>query len=156
MLHIKLIAFGRLKESHWRLACAEYEERLGAYCKLETIELAPIPLPEKPSPAQIEQALAGEAKSAGAKILKKASVVALCVEGRQLSSEQFAAWIGTQPNEITFLVGSSFGLDESLKAKAALRLSMSEMTFPHQLARVMLLEQIYRALNLSHGGKYHK
>ena len=156
MLHIKLVVFGKLKEAYLRQACAEYEKRLGAYCKLETIELTPAPLPEKPTPAQIEQALAAEAKSAGEKILKNASVVALCVEGRQMSSEQFAAWIGTQPNAITILAGSSFGLDDFLKAKADLRLSMSEMTFPHQLARVMLLEQLYRALNLNHGGKYHK
>jgi len=154
MLHIKLIVFGRLKEAHWRLASAEYEKRLGAYCKLETIELSPAPLPEKPSEAQIVSALLLEANAAQRKIA--GTCAALCVEGRQMGSEALGDWLGRQSGAVSFLIGSSFGLDESLKARADLRLSMSDMTFPHQLARVMLLEQLYRALNRNHGGKYHK
>jgi len=154
MLHIKLVLFGKLKEPHWQQAAAEYEKRLGAYCKLETIEFPPAPLPEKPSDAQILKALSLESAAAQQKI--KGACAALCVEGRQLSSEQLSDWLGRQSGTVTFLIGSSFGLDESLKTQANLRLSMSAMTFPHQFARVMLLEQLYRALNLAHGGKYHK
>ena len=155
MHRVKLICFGKLKEPYLRQACAEYEKRLGPWCKLETIELPPAALPDNPSAAQIEQALSAEAKLAGEKILKNASVAALCVEGRQMSSEQFAAWIAGQ-SEIALLIGSSFGLNEELKCRADLRLSLSKMTFPHQLARVNLLEQLYRASQIQTGGKYHK
>jgi len=155
MRRIKLICFGKLKEPYWRAACAEYEKRLGPCCKLETIEINPAPLPDNPSQAQIEQALAQEAQLAQAKIPKSASLVALCVEGRQMSSEQFATWMEGQ-SEIALVIGSSFGLHESIKQQAQLKLSLSEMTFPHQLARVMLLEQIYRASQIQTGGKYHK
>jgi len=155
MRHVKLILFGKLRETYLQQACAEYEKRLGAYCRLETIELPPAVLPDKPSTAQIAQALAAEAKLAGEKIIKTAAVAALCVEGRQMSSEQFAAWLESQ-SEVTFLIGSSFGLGEGLKTQAQLKLSFSAMTFPHQLARVMLLEQIYRASQIQTGGKYHK
>ncbi|MDR2686587.1 MAG: 23S rRNA (pseudouridine(1915)-N(3))-methyltransferase RlmH [Oscillospiraceae bacterium] len=156
MRRIKLICFGKLKEPHWRQACAEYEKRLQAFCRLETVELPPAALPDAPSAAQIEQALLAEAKLAWEKIPKDAGVAALCVEGRQLSSEQFAAWLGAQPNETAIVVGSSFGLHESVKTQAQLRLSLSHMTFPRQLARVNLLEQIYRAFQIQTGGKYHK
>ena len=155
MRRIKLICFGRLKEPYLREACAEYEKRLGPWCRLETIELPPAALPDNPSAAQIEQALAAEAKLAGERIVKNATVAALCVEGRQMSSEQFAAWLEGQ-GEVALLVGSSFGLSEALKTQAQLKLSLSHMTFPHQLARIMLLEQIYRASQIQTGGKYHK
>jgi len=155
MRHIKLICFGKLKEPYLRAACAEYEKRLQPFCKLETIELGPAPLPDNPSQAQIEQALAQEAQLAQAKILKNASLAALCVEGRQMTSEQFAAWLEGQ-SEVAFLIGSSYGLHESIKTQAQLKLSLSYMTFPHQLARVNLLEQIYRASQIQTGGKYHK
>jgi len=156
MRRVKLICFGKLKEPYWRAACAEYEKRLGPYCKIETIELTPVPLPDEPSPAQISQALAQEAKLAAGKIPKGASVAALCVEGGQMSSEQFAAWIDAQPGEVAILIGSSYGLSEELKARAQLRLSLSKMTFSHQSARVNLLEQVYRAVQINTGGKYHK
>ena len=156
MRHVKILPFGKLKEPYLRQACAEYEKRLGTYCKLESVELPPAALPDMPTAAQIEQALSAEAKLAREKIVKGACVIALCVEGRQMSSEQFAAWIDAQPNEIAILIGSSEGMDEELKARANLRLSLSAMTFPHQLARVMLLEQLYRAFQINTGGKYHK
>ena len=155
MRHIKLICFGSLKEPYLREACAEYEKRLQSWCKLGTIELNPVFLPDNPSPTQIERALSAEAKHAGGNILRNASVAALCVEGRQMTSEQFAAWLEEQ-NEVAFLIGSSFGLSEALKKQAHLKLSLSDMTFPHQLVRVMLLEQIYRASQIQTGGKYHK
>jgi len=156
MRRVKIICFGKLKEPHWRQACAEYEKRLGPWCRLEVIELPPAALSDMPSAAQIEQALDTETKLALSKIPKGASIAALCVEGRQMRSEQFAAWIDAQPNEIAFLIGSSFGLSETIKTQAQLKLSLSDMTFPHQLARVMLLEQIYRASQIQSGGKYHK
>ena len=156
MRRITLILFGKPKEPCLRQACAEYEKRLGAWCRLETVELAPAPLPDAPPAARIAQALESEAKRALAKIPKGAGVAALCVEGRPMRSEQFAAWIDAQPNEIAILIGSSYGMGEALKARANLRLSMSAMTFPHQLARVMLLEQLYRAFQIQLGGKYHK
>jgi len=144
MRTIKLILFGKLKEPYLRDACAEYEKRLGAYCKLETIELPP------------QRTLDEEARLALSKISRQASVAVLCIEGRQLSSEDFAAWLEQQPNETAILIGSSHGMSEELKARANLRLSMSAMTFPHQLARVMALEQLYRAFQINTGGKYHK
>ena len=155
MRHIKLICFGKLKEPHWRQSCAEYEKRLGPWCKLETVELNPVPLPDNPSPAQIEQALAQEAQMAQARLARGTALAALCVEGGQMTSEQFAAWLEAQ-SEIALLIGSSFGLHESIKTQAQLKLSLSNMTFPHQLARVALLEQIYRASQILSGGKYHK
>ncbi|MCL1952938.1 MAG: 23S rRNA (pseudouridine(1915)-N(3))-methyltransferase RlmH [Oscillospiraceae bacterium] len=155
MRHIKLICFGRLKELYWRAACAEYEKRLQPFCKLEIVELNPVPLPDEPSAAQMEQALEAEAKLAGGKLPGGAAVAALCVEGQQMSSEQFAAWLAGR-GEVALVIGSSFGLGESIKARAELRLSLSDMTFPHQLARVMVLEQVYRAMQIQTGGKYHK
>ncbi len=159
MLHVKLIVFGKCKEPYLREACREYEKRLGGYCRLETAELQPAALPENPGQAQIAAALAAEEKLAFAALPPQARLAALCVEGIALSSEQFSAWLeeaAMQSGNVALLIGSSFGLSEALKRQAALRLSLSAMTFPHQLARVMLLEQIYRALQIAAGGKYHK
>jgi len=144
MQTIKLIAMGKLKEDYLRAACAEYTKRLQGHCKPEIIELEP------------QRSLELEAKLLQSKLGKQAAVCALCVEGKPLSSEELAAWLAKQPSEVNFLIGSSHGLCESIKARADLRLSMSAMTFPHQLARVMLLEQLYRAAQINHGGKYHK
>ena len=160
MLHVRLICVGKLKEKFYREACAEYEKRLKGYCKLEIIELAEQRLPDSPSQAQIDAALAKEAEAIRAKIPAGSAVVAMCIEGDTLSSEQFAdklsKWMGSGVSHISVLIGGSCGLDESLKKSAQLRLSMSPMTFPHHLARVMVLEQLYRALNIASGGKYHK
>ncbi|MCL2195227.1 MAG: 23S rRNA (pseudouridine(1915)-N(3))-methyltransferase RlmH [Oscillospiraceae bacterium] len=144
MQTIKLIAVGKLKEDYLRAACAEYTKRLSAFCKLEVIELEP------------QRSLELEAKLLQSKLGKQASVCALCVEGKPLTSEVFAAWLAKQPSEVDFLIGSSHGLCDSIKARADLRLSMSAMTLPHQLARVVLLEQVYRACSINGGGKYHK
>ncbi|MCL2105928.1 MAG: 23S rRNA (pseudouridine(1915)-N(3))-methyltransferase RlmH [Oscillospiraceae bacterium] len=159
MLHIHLVAFGKCREPYLREACGEYEKRLRPYCRLETTQLTPTPLPERPSPAQVRAALEAEARLALAAIPSQAIAAALCVEGGQLSSEGFSRWLeeaALRGGRVCFLIGSAHGLDESLKRRAALRLSLSEMTFPHQLARVMLLEQIYRGFQISGGGKYHK
>jgi 23S rRNA (pseudouridine1915-N3)-methyltransferase len=155
MHRVKVICFGRLKEPYLREACAEYEKRLSAFCRMETVELPPETLSDTSSPAQIIQALEQEAQLALAKLPKQACLCATCVEGRQLSSEEFGAWLAAQ-GEIAILIGSSYGLSEMLKARASLKLSISKMTFPHQLVRVMLLEQLYRGFSLAAGRKYHK
>ena len=159
MFNVKLIAVGKLKESYLTEAVSEYAKRLKAYCKFEIIELKEAFLPENPSEKEIEAALSQEAKD----ILKAAAdsvTVALCIEGKQTSSEGLAKEIekfgNTGNGSISFIIGSSHGLSNEVKNRAARRLSMSEMTFPHQLARVMVAEQIYRAFSIMNNGKYHK
>jgi 23S rRNA (pseudouridine1915-N3)-methyltransferase len=160
MLNINIICLGRLKEDYLRAACKEYEKRLGTMCKLTISELEPIALPQNPSDKQIENALSKEAEMIEGKMLKNAVTYAMCIEGKQRSSEELAQEfsdiaVGGR-SAVNFIIGSSFGLAPEIKAKADYRLSMSKMTFPHQLARVMLLEQIYRAHSINVGNKYHK
>lgn len=159
MFKIKLIAIGNLKEGYWRDALAEYKKRLGAFAQVEIIELKEERVPESPSPAEIEAALEKEAGAILAAIPPRAFVTALCVEGKQLSSEAFAKKISDtsmQASEIVFIIGSSHGLSDKVKSAADMRLSVSEMTFPHQLMKVVLMESIYRAFNIISGTKYHK
>lgn len=160
MLSVRLICVGKLKETFYRDACAEYEKRLKGYCKTEIVELPEQRLTERPSQAQMDAALAKEADAIRAKIPQGSAVIAMCIEGERQSSEQFAqtlsGWMNGGISHISVLIGGSCGLDEALKRTAQLRLSMSPMTFPHHLARVMVLEQVYRALNIAAGGKYHK
>lgn len=160
MLSVRLICVGKLKERFYRDACAEYEKRLKAYCKLEIIELNEQRLPDSPTPALIQSALSKEAEAIRQKIPPGSAVIAMCIEGKPLSSEGLAERItgitGRGFSRLCILIGGSCGMDEALKQSADLWLSMSPMTFPHHLARVMVLEQIYRALNINAGGKYHK
>ena len=160
MLSVRRICVGKLGEKFWADAVKEYAKRLGAYCKLEIIELPEQRLPQEPSAGEIAQALDREAALIEAKIPQGAAVVALCVEGKPMSSEQFADYLGkltvSGTSRVCLLIGGSCGMAERIKQRAALRLSMSPMTFPHHLARVMVLEQLYRALNIAAGGKYHK
>ena len=160
MLSVTVIALGKLKEKYLRDAVDEYKKRLSAAIKLNIIELSPAPLSQSPSEKEKENALSAEAEMIRAKIPKGAYAIALCIEGKMLSSEKLAGLFESVPlsgkSEIVFIIGSSFGLSESIKKEADLRLSMSPMTFPHQLARIMLLEQIYRATQINYGGKYHK
>lgn len=160
MLGVRLICVGRLGEKFWTQAVKEYEKRLGAYCKLEIIELPEQRLPQTPSEGEIAQALDREAALIESRIWPGAAVIAMCVEGKPMSSEQLADYFSrltvSGTSKICLLIGSSCGLSERVKQRAALRLSMSPMTFPHHLARVMVLEQVYRALNIAAGGKYHK
>nr|WP_319487988.1 23S rRNA (pseudouridine(1915)-N(3))-methyltransferase RlmH [uncultured Caproiciproducens sp.] len=159
MLTVNLICVGKLKEAYWRAASAEYEKRLHAFCNFSITELSECRLPDNPSDAQIEAAL----KTEGSNILSAAgnsAVFALCIEGKTLSSEQLSEKISTLAvngtSTISFLIGSSFGLSDEVKHRADFRLSMSLMTFPHQLARVMLCEQVYRAFQIINHGRYHK
>ena len=159
MIKITVIALASLKEKYLKDAAAEYIKRLGAYCDLKIIELDPVRLPEKPSDAEINSALEREAELILKKIPAGDYVVPLCIEGKQLSSEEFSGVLEQKMNigrGVTFIIGSSCGLADMVKRRADLRLSFSKMTFPHQLFRVMLLEQIYRAFKICSGGAYHK
>lgn len=160
MLNINIISVGKLKETYLRDASAEYQKRLGAFCRLEIIEISSFKLPENPSPAQIDAALNREGSHITAKIPANSMVYVLCIEGKMLSSEELSAKLSAAANEgtsnITFIIGGSHGLSEEIKKRADFVLSMSRMTFPHQLARIMMLEQLYRAFMISSGGKYHK
>lgn len=160
MQKVTVLCIGKLKERFYADAAAEYEKRLSRYCKLKIVELPEERLPENPSPAEIEAALAREAAAIRGKLPPGCCLAALCVEGTLCSSEELARqmeiWGGQGEKQIVFLIGGSFGLHPSVKALARLRLSMSPMTFPHHLARVMLLEQIYRAYQIHAGTRYHK
>lgn len=160
MLNINIICVGRLKEKYLSDACAEYQKRLSAYCKLNITEVPGVKLPENPSEAQIQSGLIGEGVRIIEKLPQGALVYSMCIEGEQLSSEELSTEISSVAvngcSNITFIIGGSFGLSDDVKNGSKKKLSMSRMTFPHQLARVMLLEQLYRAFQISNGGKYHK
>ena len=159
MQRITVLCVGKLKEKFYTDAAAEYIKRLSRYCRIEVTELPESRLPEDPSTAEIQKALAAEGSAIRAK-LDGGAVVAMCIEGQTCSSEalskKLAAFALEGKSRVTFLIGGSFGLDETLKKQADWRLSMSPMTFPHHLARVMLLEQIYRACQIAEGTRYHK
>lgn len=159
MMKITVIALASLKEKYLKEAADEYIKRLGAFCNLKIIELDPVRLPEKPSYAEISAALSREAELIAKKIPAGDFVVPLCIEGKQLSSEEFAEMLEEKVNigrGVTFIIGSSCGLSDDIKRRADLKLSFSKMTFPHKLFRVMLLEQLYRAFKICSGGAYHK
>lgn len=159
MIKVKLITVGTLKEDYLRSAAAEYEKRLGAFCRFELVQLKEERLSEIPSQNEIKAVLDKEAVKIIEQISSSAFCVALCVEGKQLSSEEFAEKIeavSMEKSEICFVIGSSYGLSDVVKQRADMRLSVSKLTFPHQLMRVILLEAIYRAFNIQRGTKYHK
>ena len=160
MLGVTLICVGKMKEKHYISAFEEYQKRLGAFCRFELIEIPEQRLSEEPSEKEIAGALEKEAAEIEKKIPNGAALVAMCVEGTQKSSTELAAqlrqWANSGYSRVCFLVGGSFGMSERIKAKAELRLSVSKMTFPHHLFRVMLAEQIYRAFTINEGSRYHK
>ena len=160
MMTVRVIALGKLKENYLRDACAEYQKRLQGFCRTEIVELTPQRLSDNPSDTEIAQALEKEADEIMRHIPSGARVYAMCIEGKPMTSEQFSADLDkaavSGAGTVVFVLGSSFGLSPRVKTASHVRLSMSAMTFPHQLARVMLLEQLYRAFQISHGGKYHK
>ena len=160
MQKVTLICVGKLKEKFYAQATAEYAKRLSRFCKLEIVELPESRLSDSPSPAEISQALTAEAALIEAKLPKGSALVAMCIEGEELSSPQLAEkmrqFAVSGVSNLTFLIGGSVGLSPAIKAQADFRLSMSPMTFPHHLARVMVLEQIYRAYQINAGTKYHK
>lgn len=159
MLQIKLITVGTLKEDYLRAAVGEYSKRISSYAKLEIVALREARVPDDPSPAQIAAALRDEADRILAAMPARAMKIALCVEGKQLDSPELSRLLERGAAEagcVCTVIGSSHGLDERVKAACAHRLSVSKLTFPHQLMQVILLEAIYRGLSISHGSKYHK
>ena len=159
-MNVTVISLGKLKEKYLRDAIDEYAKRISAYAKCDIIELNPVRLSDNPSPAEIQNALSKEAEEIKKKIPNNSYVFSLCIEGKAKSSEDFAKSIQDATlngkSSIVFIIGSSFGLSPEIKALSDFKLSFSPMTFPHQLMRVMLLEQIYRAFQINTNGKYHK
>lgn len=161
MMSINIIAVGKLKEEYLRDASSEYSKRLSGFCRLNITELPESRLSDNPSEKEIQIALSNEARLIEEQINKKPALnIAMCIEGKQLSSEELSQKIVDAgingKSTINFIIGSSFGISPKIKSKADFKLSMSRMTFPHQLARILLLEQIYRSFHISGGGKYHK
>lgn len=159
-MNITVISLGKLKEKYLRDAIDEYSKRIAAYGKLDITELTPVRLSDNPSQTEIDNALSKEAEEIKKKIPNGSYVFSLCVEGKQKSSEELAKAFKdialNGKSNIVFIIGSSFGLAPEIKKLSDCRLSFSPMTFPHQLMRVMLLEQIYRAFQINNNGKYHK
>lgn len=160
MLNVSIVCVGNLKEKYWTQACAEYSKRLGAFCRFSIVEVAEEKLRDDTSPSAIARTIEKEGERLLAAAPKGAKLLALCIEGKQRSSEELAAELADLAvggcSSIAFLIGGSWGLSDKVKQAAAVRISMSRMTFPHQLARVMLCEQLYRAFMINGGGKYHK
>ena len=160
MFDITLITMGKLKEKFYLSAAEEYAKRLKGYCRFQLLELPEHRLPEDPSPAEIQAGLEKEAELILSKLPKGAWFCVFTPEGKNLSSEEFAGKLKdvklSGKSSACFLIGSSFGMAERLKAMADLKLSMGKMTFPHHLARIMVLEQLYRAEAIQAGSKYHK
>ncbi len=157
-MQIQLLTVGKQREPHLLAAQEVYQKRLTPFCKFTFTELPAVRLSDKPSEKEIQAALEQEATAI--RKAAKGELIALCIEGKQRSSEAFAKLITEElpmrTGAVTFVIGSSFGLSETLKREATVRLSMSEMTFPHALASVMLMEQLYRAYQISKNSGYHK
>lgn len=159
-MNIDIIYVGTLKESYWKDASEEYIKRLKSYCKLEMIQIKEAPLPKNASPADEEAVKNIEGKAILNKIKKKSYIIALDIPGKEFSSESFASNLSKIANDgnskIVFIIGGSLGLSNEVLKQSNQRLSFSRMTFPHQLMRVILLEQIYRAFKINKGEVYHK
>ncbi len=160
MFNIQIICVGKLKEKFYQDACAEYMKRLTPYCRLTVTEVPETKISKDPSLGEITAALDKEGDAIRAKLPSSPYIVAMCVEGVSVSSEELSqmltAWSFQSTKNLVFLIGGSYGLHPSIKAESDVQLSMSLMTFPHHLARVMLLEQLYRAFKIDEGSGYHK
>ena len=160
MIQVEIIYLGGEKETYYKDAANEYIKRLGAFCTFSEKIIKDEKLPQNPSEKEIAAALEKEADRILSELKPKHLKIAMCIEGRQMSSEELASTFDSVPmrglSGITFIIGSSEGLSERVKKACDIRLSMSKMTFPHRLARVMLLEQIYRAFSICAGMHYHK
>ena len=159
MLKITIIAVGKAKERYLADGYSEYSKRLSGYCNLNVVELSPAKADESSS-ASILAAIENEGDRILAKTPSRALILPLCIEGKQMPSTSLAELIRSTANsgisEVCFIIGGSYGLSDRVKKLGKIKFSMSEMTFPHQLARLMLLEQIYRAFKINEGGNYHK
>ncbi len=159
MLNVNIICVGNLKEKFFSDALSEYKKRLSRYCKFEVVELPEEKIADNVTQSQIEKTLQKEGEKILSKIGKSDYVIAMCIEGKQLSSEELARKIediSFSNSTVNFVIGGSWGLSPDVKSRADMRLSVSKMTFPHQLFRVMLSEQIYRAFSINANAKYHK
>ena len=159
MINVTVIAVGRLKESYLRDGCNEYIKRLGAYSKPQIIEINEERASDNPSESEIQAVIEKEGERIISKIPKGATVIPLCIEGREYSSPDFSRLIeniSMTSSHICFVIGGSFGLSDRVKSLGKDKLSFGKMTLPHQLARMVLLEQIYRAFSISNNSKYHK
>ena len=159
MIQVTVITVGNLKEAYWRDAVGEYEKRLNGFCKTEILQLKEARLPEAPSEGEVRAALADEGKRILAAMPARSYRIALCVEGKQFSSESLAKKLESvlaETGNLCLVIGSSHGISPEVKAACDLRLSVSELTFPHQMMRVLLLEVLYRCFNIIKGTRYHK
>ena len=161
MQNIDLICIGKMNASYFAQGVAEYQKRLGGFCNFRIVELPEVQIADKnASDKQIAKALQKEGEAILASVRKGAYLVALCVEGKQISSEELAAMLADRAisgaGDIAFVIGSSHGLDDSVKRAAQARISMGRITLTHQLARLVLTEQLYRAYTINAGMKYHK
>ncbi len=160
MIKITIIAVGRLKEKYFLGASEEYEKRLSRFCKLNIIEIEPEKLPDEPNASSVSSALQKEGKKILDKIPSDAFVTAMCIEGKQVDSEALSRKIeegaARGVGHRIYIIGGSYGLSDEVKSRADEKMSMSLMTFPHKLARIMLLEQVYRAFMIIGGGTDHK
>jgi len=157
---IRIIAVGKLKEKYWQDAVKEYGKRMEPYTRVEIVEVGEEKLPEHPSAAEIEQALTREGKSIRRHIPPSSYVICLAIKGKMLSSEELSDFISRQTlqghSKIVFIIGSSYGLAQEVLGNSDFLLSFSPMTFPHQMMRVILLEQLYRSFRIAKGEPYHK
>ena len=159
MMNVTVLAVGKLKESYLRDGCGEYVKRLSAYAKVNVIEINEEKCSDNPSDSEIQNVIKKEGERIIKKIPKGAVVIPLCIEGKEYDSREFSALlenISLSSSHICFVIGGSFGLDDEVKALGKIKLSFGKMTLPHQLARMVLLEQIYRAFSISNNSKYHK
>lgn len=158
MTAVTLIHVGDFREGYFREAEEEYRKRLRRFCDYRTVLIPEERISDEESRPLVQRALEKEAEKIRAAIPPRSTVIALCVEGKQLSSESFASLLGekAQSGPLCFLIGSSHGLDEALKRECQVRLSLSAMTFPHRIARLLLAEQIYRGFSILAGSSYHK
>lgn len=160
MVKVEVICVGKLKERYFKDACSEYIKRLLPYCKLSIVEVDEYKTNSNPSKSEIDITKRMEGKKIISKISSNSFVISLCIEGNMIDSEELSKKIEilsvSGVSCITFIIGGSFGLSDDVKNISNFKLSISKMTFPHQLARVILLEQIYRAFQISNSGKYHK
>lgn len=159
MIQVTVITVGNLKESYWRDAVSEYEKRLSAFCRPTLVQLKETKVPDDPSDGEIRAALADEGKRILAAMPPRSYRIALCVEGKQFSSEELAEKLDgalTEQGHLCLVIGSSHGLAPEVKEACQLRLSVSKLTFPHQMMRALLLEVLYRSFSILRGTKYHK
>ena len=160
MQTVTIISVGKLKDAFFEMASDEYLKRLKAYAKVNIIEIKAGVLPDNPKDGEISAVLEREGEEILKKIPSSAKVVTLCIEGRLYSSEDMARLLSDTAlsgiSHIVFIIGGSYGLADKVKNRSDVRLSMSKMTFPHRLARIMLLEQIYRGCKINAGEAYHK